>query len=309
MRTWIVLAAVLAVGAAAVADALHGSLRSNAAQPAAATAVRRIVPPGVPAGFMGTVVFSDLQDGCRLHTLRLAGFENAAPPEYRGCRFSLSPDGKEAAPEGSAWSPSGDAFAVPDGRDLVLHAATDQTIRIRGTSPVFKTDGTLTYLRDGRLVEWTTRCSPGSRLFEIAFNHEASWCAQLVYPGRLESVAWLSDSRFAAITRGGEAILVDQGKILVRAQVPRKRAPRLSASPGGDYLSFWLGGELAGIFDAAGKPVRLLSIAHVRALAWSPTERWVIVATAQGTVYLLRPNAGDAQLRRLDIQARDIAWR
>ena len=37
-------------------------------------------------------------------------------------------------------------------------------------------------------------------------------------------------------------------------------------------------------------------------------ERFM-AATREGTVFLLRPNVGDARVRRLDISARDVAWR
>ena len=100
MRTWLVLAAVLAVAAAAAADALRGGVRDRDVKAAAPAAERRIVPPGVPSGFMGTVFYSDPTDGCRLHSLRLAGFIEGRPPNYGECRFSLSPDGARAAPEG-----------------------------------------------------------------------------------------------------------------------------------------------------------------------------------------------------------------
>ena len=44
-------------------------------------------------------------------------------------------------------------------------------------------------------------------------------------------------------------------------------------------------------------------------LAWAPSERWVVAATREGAVFLLRPDTGDARVRRLGIAARDLAWR
>ena len=308
MRTWVVLAAVLAVAAAAVADALHGSL-TREARPASETAVRRIVPPGVPAGFMGSLYFSDPRDQCRLHTLRLTGFTDAAPPKYRGCRFSLSPDGNEAAPEGSAWSPLGGVVAVPRVGGFILRSTSGQTVGARGSSPAFKPDGTLTYLRSGELVEWTIRCSPRDRLFTIPGDNATARCVHVVYPHRLVSVAWLTNSRFAAISPAGEALLVDDGTVLVRTHLPPHRTAHLSVSSLRTFVSIWLEGELAGTFDAGGGPIAMPAVPHVRALAWSPTERWAVLATERGSVYIFRPNTGDARLRRLDIKARDLAWR
>jgi len=309
MRTWLVLAAVLAVGAAAVADALHGGLATNEARPATETAVRRVVPPGVPEGFMGSVVYSDPQDQCRLHSLRLAGFEEAAPPAYRGCRFSLSPDGKEAAPDGSAWSPLGGVVAVQRTRGFVLQFDSGQTMRVRGSSPAFKPDGTLTYLRDGTLVEWTSHCSPGERLFTPPGDNGTARCVRVVFREPLTNVVWLSSSRFAAITRGGEALLVADGTVVVRAHLPPHRTARLLVSARRSFVSIWLDGELAGTFDAGGGAATMAPVPNVRALAWAPSERWAMLATKKGSVYIFRPNTGDARLRRLDIEARDLAWR
>ena len=125
MRTWLVLAAVVAVAAAAAADALRGGLRDRDVKATAPAAERRIVPPGVPSGFMGTVFYSDPADGCRLHSLRLVGFTDARPPNYTGCRFSLSPDGTRAAPGGSIWSPLGGVVA------MVLEVVGDKHVRGR----------------------------------------------------------------------------------------------------------------------------------------------------------------------------------
>ena len=150
MRTWLVLAAVLAVAAAAAADALRGGLRDRDVKATTPAAERRIVPPGVPSGFMGTVFYSDPADGCRLHSLRLVGFTDAQPPNYSGCRFSLSPDGTRAAPEGSVWSPLGGVVAVPRRRGVrARDRRPAQTIVVRGRAPAFKPNGTLTQVRDG----------------------------------------------------------------------------------------------------------------------------------------------------------------
>jgi hypothetical protein len=312
MRSWLVLAAVLAVGTAAIADTLRGSVGGEARSAtslATETAVRRIVPPGVPNGFMGSVVYSDPGDDCRLHALRLAGFREAASPEFRGCRFSLSPDGTTAAPEGSAWSPLGGVVAVPGRRGFVLHSASGQTVDVRGESPAFKPDGTLTYVHSGRLVEWTIDCARGARLFTVPGDNGTARCLRTVYPHGLASVAWLTPSRFAAISADGEFLLVDNGHIGIRAGLPPHRKAAVAVSPQHRFVNIWLDGELGGTLTAEGGPVVLPPIGNVRAFAWSPTERWALLATSRGSVYLFRPGTGDARLRRLDVTARDLAWR
>ena len=311
MRTWLVLAAVLAVAAAAAADALRGGLRDRDVKATTPAAERRIVPPGVPSGFMGTVFYSDPADGCRLHSLRLVGFTDAQPPNYSGCRFSLSPDGTRAAPEGSVWSPLGGEVALPrrKGFGFGLETAPGQTIVIRGRAPAFKPDGTLTQVRDGELIEWSIDCRPGDRLFTLPGDNATARCVRTVYPHTVEAVTWFSNSRFGAVLPSRQLVIVAHGHVLVRADLPRFRSASLELSPKRGLATLWLDGELAGTFDAEGGPAPIAPVGTVTSLAWAPTERWVVAATREGAVFLLRPDTGDARVRRLDISARDLAWR
>jgi len=311
MRTWLVLAAVLAVAAAAAADALRGGLRDRDVSGAAPAAERRIVPPGVPSGFMGTVFYSDPADGCRLHSLQLAGFSAAPPPppDVQACRFSLSPDGARAAPDGSVWSPFGGVVAVPHGDGFSLEAGPSATIAVRGRAPAFKPDGTLTQVRDGKLVEWAIDCNPGERLFTLPEDNATARCFRTVYPHPVTSLAWFSNSRFAAVLPHGGLVIVEDGNVLVRADLPQFRRASLELSPKRSFATLWLDGELAGTFDAGGGPAPIAPVGTVTALAWAPSERWLVAATREGAVFLLRPDTGDARLRRLDISARDLAWR
>jgi hypothetical protein len=309
MRTWLVLAAVLLVAAAAAADALRGGLGDQNAEKAQPAAERRIVPPGAPPGLMGTVFYSDRDDDCRLRSLQLAGFTAAAPPNYRGCRFSLSPDGTVARPEGAAWSPLGGVVAMPTVDGFSLQAVTGPTIGVRGRTPAFKPDGTLTQVRGGKLVEWSIDCEPGERLFTLPADNATARCVHTVYPHHPVSVAWFSDSRFAAVLPKGALVIVQGERVLVRADLPPFRTASLELSPQRSYATLWLDGELAGTFDSGGGPLPLAPVGEVSSLAWAPSERWVLAATSDGTVFLLRPDTGDARVRRLGIAARDLAWR
>jgi hypothetical protein len=309
MRTWLVLAAVLAVAAAAAADALRGGLRDHGAEQTRPAAERRIVPPGVPAGFMGTVFYSDPGDDCRLHSLRLAGFTEVEPLNFDDCRFSLSPDGARAAPEGSAWSPLGGLVAVPRDDGLALEAGPGQMIVVRGRAPAFKPDGTLTQVRGGRIVEWANDCGPGERHFTLPADNETARCVHTVYPHPVTSVAWFSDSRFVAVLPHDELVIAEHGRVLVRATLPRFHSASLELSPQRTFATLWLDGELAGTFDSGGGPAAIAPVGEVISLAWAPSERWVLAATKSGAVFLLQPDAGDPRVRRLGITARDLAWR
>jgi hypothetical protein len=258
---------------------------------------------------MGTVFYSDPGDDCRLHSLRLTGFTNAKAPNFANCRFSLSPDGTSAAPEGSEWSPLGGLVAVPRRDGFAVEAGPGQTIVVRGHTPAFKPDGTLTQVRGGRLVEWPTHCKPGERLFTLPAEHGTARCSHVVYPHPVASAAWFSDSRFVAVLPSGELVIVEHGSVLVHARLPRFDSVSLELSPKRTFATLWLDGQLAGTFDAGGGPAALASVGEVTSLAWAPSERWVLAATRSGAVFLLRPDGGDPRIRRLGIVARDLAWR
>ena len=138
MRTWLVLAAVLAVVIAATADALRGRLtHASARSEASAKSPARIVPPGVDGGFMGALYYSDPNDDCRLHAVDLPGFARVSPPSFRGCAFSLSPDGRNAARGDAVWQPQGGLVALPAAGAFVLASPVSDFI----TGSVFVADG------------------------------------------------------------------------------------------------------------------------------------------------------------------------
>jgi hypothetical protein len=311
MRTWLVLGAVLAVTLAAVADALHGGRATvSKAKPVEQTSGSRIVPPGAPSGFMGTVYYSDSQDGCRVKTLAIPGFESTKPPDSRSCRFSLSPDGESVVPGHAVWKPQGGLVAIPGASDFELASpGSSQTIRIGGQTPAFKPNGTLTYIRDGELLEWSIHCPNRERLFTLPGDNATARCTHVLSTLSARSIKWLTNTRFVAVLGGDQIAIVDHGRTVARrAFVPARRA-RLELSPRRTFFTLWLDGNLFGAFDRKGDQITMPPIRGIRSLAWSPSERWAMLATGRGSVYLFRPDTGDLRLRRLDISARDLAWR
>jgi hypothetical protein len=199
--------------------------------------------------------------------------------------------------------------AVPRDDGFGLETAPGQTIVIRGGAPAFKPDGTLTQVRDGELIEWSIDCRPGDRLFTLPGDNATARCVRTAYPHPVEAVAWFSNSRFAAVLPSRELVIVDHDNVLVRADLPRFRRAWLELSPKRTLAILWLDGELAGTFDAGGGPAPIAPVGTVTSLAWAPSDRWVVAATRKGAVFLLRPDTGDARVRRLGISARDLAWR
>lgn len=309
MRTWLVLAAVLAVVIAATTDALRGRLTHASPRPTAtAKAPARIVPPGVDGGFMGALYYSDPGDGCRLRAVDFPGFARVSPPSFSGCTFSLSPDGRNAAQGDAVWQPQGGLVALPAAGGFVLASpVSEQTQLVSGTAPAFKPDGTLTYIRDGAVVEWTNRCEPGARLFTLPADNGTVRCRRILFPGPARDVAWLTDTRFAAV--GRDWLEVRDGGRRIRRQSLRPGAATVRASPRGTYFTLWVDRRLVAGYDRRGRQIFLPPLPDARALAWAPSERWAAVVTRRGSVYVFRTNTGDLRLRRLDFEARDLAWR
>jgi hypothetical protein len=83
---------------------------------------------------------------------------------------------------------------------------------------------------------------------------------------------------------------------------------RVEASPHGNFFTAWYGDSLVTIRDRNGDLVTFPTIPRVRALTWSPDERWTAVAT-EHSVFVFRTNTSEASVRRLPIMAYELAWR
>jgi hypothetical protein len=132
----------------------------------------------------------------------------------------------------------------------------------------------------------------------------------------ITGVAWLGARRVVAVVRArvpplGYAyfVAVLDGKRLVGTTLHSfGRVPRVEASPRAGFFSISIGGDLWAVRTRGGQPIYFPPLLDARALAWSPDERWTVVAT-HGSVYVFLTNTGEARVRRLPIVARDLAWR
>jgi hypothetical protein len=280
----------------------------------------------------GVLYYSKVEDECRLDGLSLPGLGNAPPPKLRSCRFSLSRDGQAAFPDDAEWSPQGGMYAREDDNMIELgSSASQQALHFPGNAPAFKPDGTFTYVRENKVVEWTTSCPRGSRLFTLPGDNATARCRQVVLsPGDLrrahisaegsgplvlKDVEWLSDTRL--ITLVGDAgvsgyrehlSVIDDRQLIGPVISEFGEGLRLEASPRGSFFTAWYGDSLVIIRDQNGDLVTFPTIPRVRALTWSPDERWTAVAT-EHSVFVFRTNASDPSVRRLPIVAYDLAWR
>ncbi len=334
--TWLLVGALVALGSVAVADALRGGgekeVVSSSPGPRPSPAVTTVsLEPASPA-MSGVLYYSNAEHRCRLEGVIMPSLEAARSPRLGSCRFSISGNGQAAFPDKAAWSPHGGLYAREiDGVIEFGSPFSHQTLRFPGRAPAFKPDGTFTYVRDNEVVEWTTECPPGSRLFTLTGDNATVRCRRVVLsqgdlrralisaddsgPLVLKDLEWLSDSRLVAVV-GHAGIsgyrehlsVLDGGRVVGTLHSEFGEGMRVEASPQGNFFTAWYGDSLVTIRDREGDLIAFPPVARVRALTWSPDERWTAVAT-EHSVFVFRTNTGEARVRRLPIVASDLAWR
>jgi hypothetical protein len=331
--TWLLVGALVALGSVAVADALRGDGTKVVPRPRTPATVA-LITRNEPAasGLSGVLYYSNAEDDCRLDGLSLPDLGNAPPPKLRSCRFSLSRDGQAAFPDDAEWSPQGGMYAREDDNMIELgSSASHQALHFPGSAPAFKPDGTFTYVRENEVVEWTTSCPRGSRLFTLPGDNATARCRRVVLstgdlrrariggegsgPLIQKDLAWLSDTRLVTVV-GDAGIsghrehlsVIDSGRVVGATISEFGEGMRVEASPHGNFFTAWYGDSLVTIRDRNGDLVTFPTIPRVRALTWSPDERWTAVAT-EHSVFVFRTNTSEPSVRRLPIVAYELAWR
>ncbi|MGH3060176.1 MAG: hypothetical protein ACRDNA_02050 [Gaiellaceae bacterium] len=320
--TWLLLGAVVALGAAASFDALRGG-EPTRAEPLPTTSARAesTAGPASPeaalaaalreAGIGGILEYAD--EDCDTHAVSLPDL-TARPSGVGGaCTFAVTAN----ATTGYAVECSGGRVSIDDPQQAPYAQVRAEC------PPAWKPDGTPTLLRDGEVVEphpcpdrgiIPMRCSrvllSGDDL--VRELRGAGWTG---FRFAVEELLWLSDSRAAAIVGArsrddrGELLVVFDGRRLVTAPTAAyEDLATLRLSPSGGFVVAQIadpGGVL--VVDRDGALVRPL-VRHGSALAWSPDERWIAEATEDG-VYVFPVDGGTPRVYVLPIVARDLVWR
>lgn len=327
--TWFVVAAVAAVGIAAVVDALPTERSSNEAPPTTTLLENRPRPPETFEA-KGVLYYTD--DLCRLRAMGLPSFTPVAALEWDECGFSLSPDGAAVMGSGVVWHRQGDLRAAGiGGLVYVVLEPSGAEYRFTGTAPAFRPDGKLTFIRDGAVVEAIPGCGRGA---------PGTWCeAMLMTRGDLvgalearpevvdaaapKALAWLTETRLIAALsfdgRRDEMIAVYEGKTLIRTISGfGGRVAELLVSPGRSYAAARLERPSGFVLiDADGEPFILEEIQRDfsgrppftggRALAWSPDDAWTVIARRE-TIVFFRMGPERPDVVHVPLVARDLAW-
>jgi hypothetical protein len=334
--TWIIAAAVAAVGIAAVVDALPMDVRSREVAQSVETTPRER-PPRPPGTFDARGVLFYTDDLCRLRAARLPRLDPVDGPAWDGCEFTLSPDGESVVASGIVWHPQG-ALRATAVSGLVYVVRDDPVAGYRraGHAPAFKPDGTATFVRDGDIVELTPSCFAPTRRVgcerilltrraltrPLLRDPNALLARRAIATATVTAIAWLTPTRLAAafsFSEHEELIAVYEGETLLRTisgfggsvvellVSPRRRyaAARLEQPDG--FVLFDPAGDTFVLEevqrDFSGRP----PFTGGRAITWSPDDEWTAIARRRSVVFFrMGPESPDDV--RIDVSAHDLAW-
>ena len=334
VATFLLVAAVLALGLAAGVDALLGEgadvepTRAAQPEPARTTTEAATTEPTEEAlaeaadslraaGVTGVLTYA-AQD-CRVHAVELPGLDPHPAGAERSCRFGVSAGNVLSFGRGVA-DPSRSLLAACNVG--LTEVSTDGRIvaEYPGCAPTWRDDGALTVVRQGEVVLLD---GPLDRPELVQENvllprqavrrafRSAGWSE-----GRfaVREIAWLPGGRLATTVRVSEedevndVLVVFRGQRLVRAPSFAYADLRgLRPSPRGRFVAARNGEGGLAIVDRGGRPV-LEPFRHGQALAWSPDERWGAWAGGDG-IYFFRSGDRSAPFIWLPIVARDLVWR
>jgi hypothetical protein len=327
--TWLVVAAVAAVGIAAVVDALPTEQTLNEQGPEQTSALDRRPRPAGAFDARGVLYYTD--DLCRLRAVALPSFTPVSALEWDECGFSLSPAGGTVMGSGVVWQSQGERRAAAiSGLVYVVVDSTGLEYRLTGTAPAFRPDGTLTFVRDGAIVQASDLCAssppyPGCERVLVTRRDllEPLQTKEAAAEAEVKAIAWLTQTSLAAAFSFGDAddhvIAIYEGTNLVRTISGfGGRVTELLVSPGRSYAAARLERPSGFVLiDADGEPFILEEIQRDfsgrppftggRALTWSPDDAWTAIARKE-TIVFFRMGPEHPDVVHVPLVAHDLAW-
>jgi hypothetical protein len=301
--TALLVAAIVGLGVAAGVDALRGGggpaggrAASTSDRTTAASAAQKLASRQITGVLHFTVIVRPGQ--CALSSLALPGLEATSAVDVGSCRIATSLGGRVAV-----------GGPCPGGDISVLGPA--QPVLLEGCAPAWKPDGTLTFVRRDRVIEFVKGCTgsaPPDCLRPTPIRVEPK--------DAIRELAWINDERLAMLLDSPGS--PESVRVLVSGEGGPFARPALSFA-GLSYLRPFGRNRL---MVRAGPPGRAFltidenriahafprSLADGQALAVSPDGAWV-ASTSGGAVHVYR--LGDVRPLdpvRIDIDAVDLGW-
>jgi hypothetical protein len=319
LGTWVVIGALALIGLFAARDALRGDEAPASSAAAQTLEKRRHAPPAVRPpriadkdrlatelqvlGAGGVLYLTDAN--CRRYLLGLPALVWTTAQGLPGPACPRA--GRPVVSERSGLA------AEQVGAETIEVSSEIWSFRFPGFSPAFKPGGTLTFVRDGRVYEWTSACPVGAATVTFRGLREIDRCPRLVRgaPPLAQELVWSGEHDFAAIAgpQGVRSLLVKRdGRAISLFKSVGASLSGLVASPHGRYFGARVGGSMF-VFDSHRPGNLALPSAAERstAVAWSPDERFTALAS-QSFVYVYR---GDRPGRTvtLPLTAIELDWR
>jgi hypothetical protein len=261
--TWIVGGAVALLLVIAIADAIR--TREDASG-----------SPGPPPGLHGVIVAAG--ERCEATGFRLPGMAPEQPPHPLDCGGKVwSQDGILVASceEGVTTVTSGDgSFRLPD---------------VSGCAPAWRSDGSLSVIRDGGIVIARTHGAPFHFFTRSQLTDALAPVAESPESWAFTRVSWFALTSFVAVLHNAEsnevAIAVfAQGGLETFLPQPAGGIEDLHASPLGNFAFARLDPKREYVMvSRGGEPMVIPRLPGARALTWSPDELYVAIATGDET--------------------------
>jgi hypothetical protein len=290
LPTWLVVGAIGILIALAAADALRSTGGSE----------RRIAPRPTVDDLEGLLLVGDTE--CSVQALRLPDLTQEEPPRRPDCA-------------GAVWSEDATLVATCEAGTTSVHNLTGELVRhLQGCSPTWRADGSVGVISRGAVVLARSVFRPVVLMTPAELR--ASLQELVDDPETYDVVAfdWIGTSRFAAVVRGGRleeqalVVFTTDGRLELLMRGLGRLVSSVHVSPLGNYLALTNNSPERGfsVLTRAGDRVLLPRASDVRALAWSPDEEWIALATPEEIVVA---RTGSRQIvARLPAGGDSLSW-
>jgi hypothetical protein len=293
LPSWLIVGAVGILLTLAAADAIRPngeSGRRSETSPAGAPDLRGVLVLGGP--------------DCSVAALRLPGLVEQQPPRRPDCGDVV-------------WSRDGSLAArcTQTNGTEILTADLAFTARAAGCAASWRRDGALTLIREGDIVLWRRRGRERTAFTHTRLVAQLKGRAErLLRPQtyRFTEVRWADEASFATILVGKRPW--ETGVALFTNGILDWFTPLFGAHP--EDLRVSPAGKLAFARTVPVREYRMLSrsgtelslprIGNADALAWSPDERWVAIAT--GTTTFIARTGKPGVVRELSVGGASLEW-